>query len=206
MHSSYNSPSQKIYNGDIVAGSLLIPESRKIVRLLLDNADKKEWYQAIMVDNILQKKSPATAKRQTQLIRKRLELMQPEFWKIIDISSADVVIQCLLAASIKQSRLLGDYMDKVMGEHWRTFKRCLTHNDWNDFLEMCSQVDPVVDSWSTSTQEKLKQVIFRILAESKYLDSSRKLNMLPVALIPEVKEYLVNNDEKYVLRCMEITQ
>ncbi len=196
----------KTYHAEIVAGSLLIPESRKIARLLLDNHDEKAWYQAIIVDNILQKKSPATAKRQTKLIRNRLELMKPDLWELIDAGTSDVVTQALLAASVKHSHLLGDYMDRVMGEHWRTFKRILTHKDWNDYLEMCSQVDPVVASWSTTTQNKLGQVVFRILAESKYIDSTRKLNMLPVSIIPEVKAYLMDNDEKYVLKCMKVTQ
>ncbi len=34
------------YNGEIVAGSLLINESRKISRLLLNNADSEAWHQA----------------------------------------------------------------------------------------------------------------------------------------------------------------
>ncbi len=35
------------YNGEIVAGSLLINESRKIARLLLNDADAEAWHQAI---------------------------------------------------------------------------------------------------------------------------------------------------------------
>ncbi len=59
---------QKLYNGEIVAGSLLIPESRKIADLLLQEVSEEEWYQAVIIDNILQKRSPASAKRQAQLI------------------------------------------------------------------------------------------------------------------------------------------
>jgi len=47
-----------------------VPESRKIARLLLDHAEKDTWHNSIQVKNILQKRSPATAKRQTKLIRK----------------------------------------------------------------------------------------------------------------------------------------
>ena len=206
MQSNGISHTTRTYHAEIVAGSLLIPESRQIARHLLDQPDKTAWYQLIVVENILQKKSPATAKRQAKLIRNRLELMTPSFWKIIVSSSSDIVTQCLLAAAIKHSHLLGDYMDKVLGEHWRTFKRLLTQKDWNDYLEMCSQVDPVVTSWSTTTQIKLGQVVFRILSESKYIDSTRKLNMLPVSIIPEVKAYLMDNGEEYVLKCMKITQ
>jgi len=39
---------QKLYNGEIVAGSLLIPESRKIADLLLQEVSEEEWYQAVI--------------------------------------------------------------------------------------------------------------------------------------------------------------
>jgi hypothetical protein len=40
-----------IYNAEIVAGSLLVSESRQIARLLLDNADPAQWHQAIAIEN-----------------------------------------------------------------------------------------------------------------------------------------------------------
>ena len=46
----------QIYNAEIVAGSLLMPESRKIARLFLSNADEDTWHKAIEVKNILQKR------------------------------------------------------------------------------------------------------------------------------------------------------
>jgi hypothetical protein len=45
------------HNGEIVAGSLQIRESRKIARLLLKNADSETWHQAIVVENIPNKPS-----------------------------------------------------------------------------------------------------------------------------------------------------
>ncbi len=195
-----------IYNAQIVAGSLLIPESRKIVRLLLNGTTPEAWHQAIVVKNILQKRSPATAKRQAKLIRNRLELMQPELWALIQKGSSDVVTQTLLAAAIKHSRLLGDFMDKILRENWRTFKRQIFPKDWDLFLEFCLQTDPEISAWSGTTLSKLRQVIFRILAEAKYIDSTRSLKMLPVSIVPEVRNYLVTNSEKYILRCMEATR
>jgi hypothetical protein len=101
-------PKQRIYNGEIVAGSLLIPESREIAKLLLRDTSEEEWHQAIIIDNVLQKRSPATAKRQAKLIRNRLVLMTPEHWALVKDGNAEVATQALLAATIKRNRLLGD--------------------------------------------------------------------------------------------------
>jgi hypothetical protein len=197
---------QKLYNGEIVAGSLLIPESREIAKLLLRDTSEEEWHQAIIIDNVLQKRSPATAKRQAKLIRNRLVLMTPEHWVLVKDGNAEVTTQALLAATIKRSRLLGDFMGNVCRHNWLTFNRTLSKIDWREFLETCSLVDPAVGEWTESTKSKLRQIVFRILAEAGYIDSTRKLNLQPVTVVPELREYLVNHSEEYILRCMECTK
>jgi len=195
-----------IYNGDIAAGSLLIQETRKIASLLLNNVAGKEWRRAIEIDNILQKRSPASAIRQARLIKKRLTLMTPELWKLIKEGNSDIAVQAILAASIKHSLLLGDFMDKTLREHWLTFNYKISDRDWNNYLETCVQIDPKVSEWKDSTISKLKQVVFRILAEAKYIDNTRTLKLLPVSIVPELRHYLTKNSENYVLKCMGVTQ
>jgi hypothetical protein len=197
---------QKSYNGEIVAGSLLITESREIATLLLQGASEEEWHQAISIHNILQKRSPASAKRQARLIRKRLGLMTPEHWVLVKDGNAEVTTQALLAAAVKHSRLLGNFMGNVCRQHWLTFNRTLSDKDWREFLETCSQVDPTVGEWTATTTAKLRQVVFRILAEAGYVDSTRKLDLQPVSIVPEVRGYLINHSEEYILQCMECTK
>ncbi len=202
---SKRSFNMKDYNGDIIAGSLLVPESRKIARLFIENSDQNGWYQAIVIDNVLQKRNPASAKRQAKLIRNRLELMTLDFWKLIESGSSDIVVQALLAATIKQCHLLGDFMNGVIKDNWNSFNKYITHKDWDDFIEICMQIDPKIEKWTVSTKNKLKQVVLRILAESKYIDGVRSLRLQPVSIAPEILNYLKKNNEDYVLRCMDIT-
>jgi len=193
------------YHGEIVAGSLLVPESRKIAGLLFDKVSDAGWYHAIIEENILQKKSPATAKRQAKLIRKRLSLMSPELWSLVQDGSSEIAVQALLAATIKHSRLVGDFMDGICRDHRLIYNPKLNKSDWRTYIESCTQVEPAIALWSESTNNKLRQVVFRILAESGYLDNTRSLKLQKVHLAPEVMNYLKQNQEKYVLRCMEIT-
>ena len=197
--------SDQIYNAEISAGSLMLRESRQVAKLLLADADDNAWHKAICIDNVLQKKVPATARRMSRLIRNRLELMTPDLWKLIVYGSSEIAIQSLLAAAIKHSRLLGDFMIFVLKEHYKVFSKELTTKDWTDFLKECEQRDTAVSSWSDTTKAKLGQVIFRILAEAKYFDSTRSLKLNSIILTPEVKEYLMNNKELYIIRCMDIS-
>lgn len=199
-------PRQKLYNGEIVAGSLLIPESRKIAGLLLQKVSAEEWYNAVVIENVLQKRSPSSAQRQAVLIRNRLQRMTPEHWALVKEGNAEVATQALLASAVKQSRLLSDFMDNVCRQHWLTFNPVLSSRDWQDFLETCALIDPAVGEWTTKTTTKLRQVIFRMLAEAGYIDTTKKRNLQPVSLVPEVVDYLVKNSEDHILRCMECTK
>lgn len=199
-----NLKSNQIYNAEISAGSLMLRESRQVAKLLLAGADDKAWHQAIYVDNILQKKVPATARRMIRLIRNRLESMTPDLWKMIIDGTSETAKQALLAAAINHSHLLGDFLQEVVQEHYRVFNRQLSVQDWKKFLYTCELRDSVVSTWSEKTRAKLGQVIFRILAEAGYLDSTRSLKLNPVTLAPEVRKYLVAYKETYILNCMDV--
>ncbi|MFZ4856024.1 MAG: DUF1819 family protein [Desulfuromonadaceae bacterium] len=196
---------EKVYHAELTGGSLLLRESREISRLLLSGPDAKSWQRAIAVDNVLQKTSPATAKRMATLIRKRLELMPRELWVMVADGTSEVATQCLLAAAIKHSRLLGDFMQQVLRRLYRAFTPKLEIREWEAYLVECAHIDPTVSTWSTITRKKMGQVVYRILTEAGYLDNSREHRLQPVLIAPEVSKFLYNHNENYILKCMEIT-
>jgi len=190
----------------MAAGSLLLPESRKIARLLLDETDNEGWQRAIVVDNILQKKSPASAVRLARLIRNRLTLMKPALWRLVVESNSEVANQALLVAAIKHGRLLGEFMRLVVKREVKAYHHELSLKDWRNFLEECALIDPEVSNWAQTTRHKLGQIVFRILAETRYIESTRSPKLQPVRIADEVRRYLLENHEKYVLDCMEISK
>ena len=66
------------YRADITAGALKVPESRVIAGLLLREVSDKQWRKALYEENVLQTRSPKTAKRLSVMIRGRLSLVLPE--------------------------------------------------------------------------------------------------------------------------------
>lgn len=194
------------YNAEISAGSLMPLESRRIAELLLSNPNEMAWVQAVETDNILQKKTPATARRQARLIKRRLTTLSPEAWKLIAERVTEVSIQMLLAAAVKHSQLLGDFLLNVYANRQRRLELTLSASDWHDFLVECAHRDPSVASWSETTKKKLHEVIVRILVEAKYLQNSRSMKLTPRSLHPDVRRYLIAHDEAYVLECLERAQ
>jgi hypothetical protein len=96
------------YNAEISAGSLMVPESRRIARLLLSHPSALQWDEAVIQENVLQKRS-STAKRLARLIRKRLTTLDDGGWRLIADGDGELTRQLLLAATIRQSRLLSDF-------------------------------------------------------------------------------------------------
>ena len=191
------------FNAEISAGSLLPLESRRIARLLLSLPDEAAWQHAIEIENILQKKTVATARRQARLLRRRLTTLDAQAWQMITERESEVVNQLLLAAAVKHSQLLGDFMRQVYAGRQRSLEPALSPVDWQDFVTECAHHDSAVSGWSESTRAKLFQVIVRILSEAKFLENPRSMKLTPQSLHPAVLSYLKNHDETYVLECLE---
>jgi len=194
-----------MYNAEISAGSLMLPESRRIARLLLEDPTKERWVHALKYENILQK-NPTTARRQARLIRNRLETLDAEGWQLIAEGDNELVSQLLLAASIKHSRLLADFLRDVYGQDLRRLEHSLSLNQWDAFLTECIRRDDQVEGWAASTKEKLFQVIVRILAEAKFLNSTRKMNLTPPILHPMAISYLKHRGDAETLALMEYSR
>lgn len=194
------------YNAEISAGSLMLAESRRIASLLLTHPSDTEWEHALKVENILQKNTPSTAYRQARLIRKRLMSLDEEGWKLIAEGEMEVSTQLLLAAAIKHSRLLEDFLRDVYVRQLQRMELALNGHLWDAYWVECVHRDAEIERWSASTRKKLFQVIIRILVEAKYLDSSRKLNMTPPSLHPTVVSFLKRHGELDVLAAMKVSR
>ncbi len=194
-----------IYKANIGGGELKITESRIIAELLLDNTSDKGWHQAIVVDNLLQHKSPAFAQRQSHLIRARLSLMKPELWSLVKDGSKKVTTDAVFASAIKHSPLLADFLDLVVREEFKAYGKNLTKTHWKKYLAGCHARDPNMPVWAESTESRLASSIWGILIEVGYLSDKRKKYLQPVQISPEVINYLNNEQEEKVLRCIQVS-
>jgi Putative inner membrane protein (DUF1819) len=192
------------YKADITAGALKVPESRIISDLLLRSIDEEEWKQAILKENILQTRNQATALRITRLIRNRLELMDEELWSLVRDGGSIISTHSCLAAAIKQSALLGDFLDLVVREQYRIFSPSLSNQLWTDYLASCRGRDPGMPEWNESTQNRLRSSVFQILAQAGFIENTKSRRLQPVQITPEVIRYLHQHDEEYVLRCIQV--
>jgi hypothetical protein len=193
------------YKADLTAGSLKIPESRIIADLLLGGVDEEGWKEAILTQNVLQARQASTAIRLARLIRGRLMLMNADLWKLVRDGTSTVASHALLAAAIKQSPLLGDFLDLVVREQYQLFSTTLLKTLWENYLNDCWGRDPEMPQWNESTRKRLRSSVFQILAQAGFLENTRTLRLQPVHIAPQVLQYLHEHNETYVLRCIQVS-
>jgi hypothetical protein len=165
------------YKADITAGALKLPESRLIADLLLRQVDAESWRNAIVTQNVIRARNPATARRLTKLVRGRLETMGPDLWKLVLDGSGKVATHAILAAAVKHSPLLGDFLYIVVGEQYRLFSTALTNKLWADYLDGCRERDSDMPMWREATRSRLRSSVFQMLAQAGYIENTRSLRL-----------------------------
>ena len=193
-----------IYRADITAGALKVPQSRIIAGLLLRKVNKQAWNLALFEDNVLQARNPETSRRLGRMIRQRLELMGPELWELVRDGQGSVSTHACLAATVKHSALLGDFLDLVVREQYSIFRQALSKRLWEEYIEDCRSRDPEMPLWSNSTLDRLRQSVFLVLAEAGYIEDTRTLKLQANHISSPLLRYLEKNHEDYVLRCIQV--
>jgi len=114
--------------------------------------------------------------------------------------------QAAFASAVKNSRLLGDFMDITLREQHMLFAKNLEHRIWNEYIAGCRGRDPDMPHWSDATVARLRSAVFSMLAEAGYLKDTRSLLLQNVFVDAQLAGHLRDRGETYVLRCMEVTE
>ena len=195
-----------IYTATITSASLRLRESRIVAGLLLAGVDEHGWKKAVVERNVLQMGSVESIRRISGLLRARLEPMGEDIWGMVRDGSREVATQALFAGAVRNSRLLGDFMDITIREQRALFAKKLEYRMWNEYIEGCRGRDPDMPLWSDATVARLRSAVFSMLSEAGYLKDTRSLLLQNVFVDGQLTAILRDQGETYVLRCMEVTE
>ena len=204
--SDYTGDYRVIYTATITSASLRLRDSRIVADLLLRGVDDEAWKTAILEENVLQMGSLETMKKISRLLRTRLEPLGQGLWRMVRDGGQAQATQAVFAGAVKNSRLLGDFMDLTMREQRSLFATELEYRMWNDYIAGCRGRDPDMPIWSDATIARLRSAVFAMLAEAGYLKDTRSLQLQNVFLDHELATYLDEQGETYVRRCLEVAE
>jgi hypothetical protein len=191
------------YKADIAGGALKVYEARIIADLLLKKVPAAEWRRAVEVENVLQKTSPNTAKRQASLIRARLATQAPRLWEMVRDGSRTLATQAMFVGAVAHSALLRDFLTLTVRDHFRSGNLALSRSHWRAFVEACHERDPEMTVWNPSTTDKLGDSVFQILTEAGMLSDGGTPMLQPVYYQPEILAYLSEGGRSEILRALQ---
>ncbi len=186
------------YKLSFSAGSLLASESVRIAGIYREEKDWEEVKQIVLADNAIQKVRATSVTRMLREIRQRLTTLTSEQFALLVDSDPRDQIQVLYLAACKYYRYLRDFVVEVVRNKVLTFDTILTHADYDRFFDAKSAEHDELLSLSDSSAAKLRQVIWRILAEAQILDSTRTGIITPFMPSPAVVQAVLSDDREWL--------
>ena len=132
--------------------------------------------------------------------------MGPGLWEMVRGGSRDLATQAAFAAAVKNSRILGDFMDITLREQRALFATHLEPRLWLDYIAGCRGRDPEMPDWSDETVARLRSAVFAMLAEAGYLSDTKTLRLQNVFVDARLTTYLEERGEAYALRCLRVAE
>ncbi|WP_305815132.1 DUF1819 family protein [Photobacterium leiognathi] len=193
----------KKYLGDLIGGSLMIKESQLIADLLLTQPSKEQWDDSLVNQNILQKRSPASAKRNAATIKKRIGSLSNEFLSALANANHEEAAQLMMAATLINSPLLADFMRTVVMDAKRMYRESIDSKDWEYFWEDKCRLYPEFAEMSESSTYKIAQVAFKVMTDGGFLESTKSKILTNIYIEPDVRSLLIEMDKEDIIQAME---
>ena len=192
------------YCGNITIGALLVRESRIVARLLLENPDRRAVRDRLLSENLFQNNSSDTTRKYCRLILSRLESLSPQMLRFVAEGTDELARLTLFTAVLMTTDIVAVFVEDVLLTKVRSFEPALKKTDWTRFIEDLETVDPEIREWSEKSRKKIGQVVFLMLAQAGYVDSTRTLNILHPPVPDELVHALEAAGDDRTLRLLRL--
>lgn len=188
----------KKYILSFTAASLLVHENEVIADLYLQSNDWDKVQHEVIENNILQKGTVATRKREFSELKKRLTaLTDLQLSYFSEATSSDSKYLALLSC-FKLYQFMFEFATEIMRGKLLLFDYQLINSDYESFYDSKALSHDNLNNISETTQKKLKQVLFKILEQSELIDSVKNKNIQKPYLSEDLIKLIVQDDPKYL--------
>jgi len=173
-------------------------EIQQVAELYLEYQDWAKTQQLIVDENLLQKGTISTRKREFAELKKRLkELSSDEMRFIVTCTTDELKLFCLYLCA-RTYRLIYEFVVEVIREKYLMFDYLILESDYTRFIESKTASSLKLQKITEKTQYKIKQVIFRILEQSTLIDSAKTKNIQKPYISQELESIVAKSCIKYL--------
>lgn len=174
------------------AASLLTHETETVAKLYLELQDWESVKVEVVEQNVLQKNALSTRKREYSEIKKRLSRLTAKEFALYGTDTESRYLAFL--ACIKTYRLIYEFVAEVLREKVLLFDDQILPSDYTSFFESKQAGAEELNAISEVTEAKLRQVLFRILADVGLIDSVKRMHICVPTLPRDLVEAIIEDD------------
>jgi predicted transcriptional regulator len=187
------------YSLSFTAASLMYFETEQIANLYLEHEDWIVVQQLVVDENILQKGTVSTRKREFSEIKKRLKNLSNDELKFIVTCTTDELKLFCLYLCARTYRLIYEFIVEVIREKYLMFDYLILDSDYIRFIESKMAASMKLQKITQKTQYKIRQVIFRILEQAVLIDSAKTKNIQKPYVPQELESIIAQSSVKYLV-------
>lgn len=189
---------QSKYILSFTAASLLAHESQEVANAFLQIKDWEHVQKEFVDNNLLQRGTVATRKREFNEIKKRLlTLTTDQLAYFQNANSSEIKLLSFLGC-LKLYGFIFDFVSEIMRNKILMFDYQVLNSDYESFYDSKALSHDNLNSISEATQKKLKQVLFKILEQSEMIDSIKNRNIQKPYLPESMIKLIITDDSKYL--------
>lgn len=173
------------YQLSMTAAALRYHEAKIVADLFIETRDWRVVETRVMSDNLLQKSTSATAKREFGELKHRLSTLSETTLRAFATANLTELKYLAFLSCVKYYRLLGDFMIEVVRNKVQMFDYQILESDWANFIESKKTHVQKIGQSSETTLKKIRQVIFKILADAGIIDDIKHRIIQPPLLSRE---------------------
>lgn len=180
------------------AVSLQAYESETIANLYKETLDWEGVAKSVIEDDALQKGTIATRKREFIEFKKRLQTLTPEQLSYYEEATSSEVKNLTMLSCFKLYTFIYDFATEVMRDKLLLFDFKLINSDYESFYDSKRVAYDNLNTISEATQNKLKQVMFKMFEQADFIDSVKNKIITKPYLSEQLIKLIVQDNPKYL--------
>lgn len=185
------------YRLSFTTGGLFLQEAPIVVERYFVLRDWPQTRDQVRNDNLLQVRTAAASLRISKELIARLELLELDELEELMQGSARDRGYLLWVAACRRYDIIHDFAIEVLREHYLLMRRQISFGDYDAFYNAKALWHTELDEIATSTQNKLRQNLFRMLRDADLISDQQQIQA--AMLSPRLAQLLANRGREELL-------
>lgn len=176
------------YRLSFTTGGIFAHESAMLAEIYLRTRDWQQSRNQVRTENLLQVRTAAAALRISKEVVARLEHLSIAELECVRDSSAREQGYVLWAAICRRYQFIREFAVEILREYFITLRQVINLKDFDAFFNGKAMWHEELDKTALSTQNKLRQNLFRMMREADLISSEFAIQ--PTMMTPRIATLL----------------